>query len=219
MALRLSGVVYGALLNHRAQLDALGDAAHRPPHNTPPRAPVLAVKPRHTLVSQGALVAVPKGIDALEVGATLGMVIGRTACRVPMQGAMAFVAGYTVALEIGMAVPSHYRPSARFKSRDGFCPISTTLVDASNVHDPDQLSAQVLIDGVAAQSTSTDNRARNVAQLLVDVTAFMTLQTGDVLLLGASANPALARAGQRVEARIDGVGAIAVQLIAEPVSP
>ena len=43
---RLSGRVYGALLNHRAALDALGAAAQPPPYQAPPKAPVLYVKPR-----------------------------------------------------------------------------------------------------------------------------------------------------------------------------
>ena len=45
---RLSGVVYGALLNHAPQLAALGDAMTQPPYKAAPRAPVLAVKPRNT---------------------------------------------------------------------------------------------------------------------------------------------------------------------------
>jgi hypothetical protein len=34
---RLSGVVYGALLNHRPQLAALGEAVHALPYQAPPR--------------------------------------------------------------------------------------------------------------------------------------------------------------------------------------
>ena len=59
---RLSGVVYGALLNHRPQLAALGDAVHQPPHKAPPQAPVLEVKPRHMLAGDGAVVRVPAGM-------------------------------------------------------------------------------------------------------------------------------------------------------------
>ena len=44
----LSGTVYGVLLNHRPELLALGDAVNQPPYKSAPRAPVLAVMPRHT---------------------------------------------------------------------------------------------------------------------------------------------------------------------------
>ncbi len=45
----LSGTVYGALLNHRPQWDAIGDAAHRAPYGSPPIAhatsPLLETAP------------------------------------------------------------------------------------------------------------------------------------------------------------------------------
>ncbi|MFO1297522.1 MAG: fumarylacetoacetate hydrolase family protein [Rubrivivax sp.] len=79
---RLSGTVVGALLNHAADWEALGAAADAPPYKGRAKAPVLHVRPRNTLAGSGAMVAVPAGVEALEVGATLGLVIGRTACRV-----------------------------------------------------------------------------------------------------------------------------------------
>ena len=65
---RLSGTVYGALLNHRSALEALGEAAHRPPYNAPPNAPVLYIKPRNTLALSGDVVRIPAGTSDLEVG-------------------------------------------------------------------------------------------------------------------------------------------------------
>ena len=71
---RLSGVVYAALLNHGPQLAALGDAVNQPPYKAPPRAPVLAVKPRHTLAGDGSTVWLPSGHAALQLGPSLGIV-------------------------------------------------------------------------------------------------------------------------------------------------
>ncbi len=79
---RLSGAVYGTLLNHQSALDALGAAVHAPPYQAPPRAPVLYVKPRNTLIPTGASVVIPAGVIEVEVGACLGLVIGRSARRV-----------------------------------------------------------------------------------------------------------------------------------------
>ena len=47
---RLSGIVYGALLNHASVLAALGPAVHESPYKAPPRAPVLNIKPRNCLL-------------------------------------------------------------------------------------------------------------------------------------------------------------------------
>ena len=66
----LAGVVYAALLNHAPQLAALGDAVNKPPYKAPPKAPVLAVKPRHTMARHGDAMVVPAGHIALEVRAS-----------------------------------------------------------------------------------------------------------------------------------------------------
>ena len=199
---RLSGTVYGALLNHRPQWAAIGDAAHHAPYGSPPRAPVLAVKPRHTLARHGDTVYVPSPYGALEVGASLGLVIGRVAHRVWLDQARDFIAGYVTAMELNVAYPSHYRSAARFTTRDGFCPLSRDVVEAHRLADPDALDVQLWVDGVLVQRTDTTDRVRNVSTLLCDVTAFMTLQPGDVLLLGASAPRVQVRALQTIEARI-----------------
>jgi 5-oxopent-3-ene-1,2,5-tricarboxylate decarboxylase/2-hydroxyhepta-2,4-diene-1,7-dioate isomerase len=54
-----------------------------------------------------------------------------------------------------------------------------------------------------------------VAQLLADVTEFMTLHPGDILSIGVSAQAPLAHAGQRVAIAIAGVGQLDNVLVAE----
>jgi 5-oxopent-3-ene-1,2,5-tricarboxylate decarboxylase/2-hydroxyhepta-2,4-diene-1,7-dioate isomerase len=212
---RLSGVVVGALLNHRPQLVALGDAVHQPPHKAAPVAPVLAIKPRNTLAGDGDAIVVPDGVAALEIGASLGIVIGRTACRVPRASALEFIAGYTIVNDVSIPVPSHYRPSVRFKARDGFCPIGPQAVPAAQIDNPDALAVRVLVDDELVHGTTTGDRIRGVAQLIADVTEFMTLQPGDLLMLGAAAGAPRARAGQRVAIEIHALGTLRNQLVAE----
>jgi 5-oxopent-3-ene-1,2,5-tricarboxylate decarboxylase / 2-hydroxyhepta-2,4-diene-1,7-dioate isomerase len=212
---RLSGTVYGALLNHAPQLAALGEAVHLPPHKAPPRAPVLEVKPRHMLAADGAVVRVPAGMAALQVSASLGIVIGAVACRVAVERAMDYVAGYLIVGDISAPLPNHYRPGARFKARDGFCPLGARVVPAADVFDADALAGRVEVDGVLAQEFTTGGRVRGVAQLIADVTEFMTLQAGDVLALGISHGAPLVEAGHAVVLTIDGVGSLRLRVEAE----
>lgn len=216
---RLSGVVVAALLNHAPLLAALGDAVNQPPHKAPPREPVLAIKPRHTLAADGDAIVVPAGFAALEIGASLGIVIGRTACRVARAAALGVVAGYTIVNDVSVPVPNHYRPAVRFKARDGFCPIGPRGVPASSVSDPDALVVRVRIDGELVHTTDTGDRIRGVAQLIAGVSDFMTLQPGDLLLLGVAAGAPQARAGQRVTIEIDGLGTLHNHLVAEGRQP
>jgi 5-oxopent-3-ene-1,2,5-tricarboxylate decarboxylase/2-hydroxyhepta-2,4-diene-1,7-dioate isomerase len=177
---------------------------------------VLGVKPRNTLAGEGASIEVPSQAAALQIGASLGIVIGRTACRVALERALDVVAGYTVVADISVPVESHYRPAVRLRARDGFCPISSTVLAGDRlVRSPDALAVQVLIDGVVAFEGNTADRLRGVAQLICDVTEFMTLEAGDLLLLGASAGSPSARAGQSFTITIQEVGQLGGRLVPE----
>ncbi len=214
---RLSGNVYCALLNHAPLIAALGDAVNEPPYKAPPNGPVLAVRPRNTLARADDSIGVPSAFPRLKVGATLGIVIGRCASNISAQDAPGVLAGFTVANDISVPLESHYRPAVRFKARDGFCPLSRQVVSADKVSDPDNLTVRVLIDGVEQQRASTAGRIRPVAQLVADVSEFITLQPGDVLLLGPDADQPEVTAGQTVTVLIDQVGELSNTFVAEEI--
>lgn len=213
---RLSGAVYGALLNHPGDVAALGEAAHQPPYKAPPQAPVLTVRPRNTLRwAPEAAVQVPGGVPQLAVHASLAIVLQRAACRVPAAQALDCIAGYALALDLRVPHDSHYRPALRFMARDGFCTLGPRLVSAANVPSPDDLAFTLQVDGAHMQHSSTGGRTRGVAQLLADVSAFMTLQAGDVLLLGSAPPAPLAAAGQLLRLDCPALGNLCLHLVAE----
>src|SRR5262245_61559908 len=65
----VQGTVYGTLLNHADALAALGDRVHVAPYKAPPRAPILYIKPRNTLVGHRQAVVVPRDTPEVEIGA------------------------------------------------------------------------------------------------------------------------------------------------------
>ncbi|KUZ11199.1 2-hydroxyhepta-2,4-diene-1,7-dioate isomerase [Burkholderia diffusa] len=209
------GTVCGALLNERAALAALGDAVHAPPYGRPPQAPILYIKPANTHVADGAAVVVPAGIDALEIGASVAVVFSRRATRVPAARALDYVHGFTLASDVSVPHPDYYRPAVRFKCRDGFCPLGPAIVPAAALGDIDAISLTVRIDGSTAMSASTATLIRPVRELIADVTAFMSFDAGDVLLLGVAGGAPLARAGSVVEITAAGIGTLRHTLIAE----
>src|SRR5262245_22368792 len=211
---RLSGTVIGVLLNHAPALAALGDAANAAPYKAAPKAPVLYVKPRNTLASAGAAVEVPAGVPALQIGANLGAVVGRAACRLTEADALSHVAGYVIVNDLSVSHDSFYRPSVRFKALDGSCVIGPAVVTRAQIRDPGALGVRVFVDGERVQATDTRQRVRTLAKLLADVTDFMTLAPGDVVLLGTAAGAPTARAGQSVAIEIDGVGRLEHTLVA-----
>lgn len=220
---QLSGRVYGALLNHAPELAALGDAVNQAPYKAAPRAPVLQVKPRNTLAGDGAQVPVPAAepggaAATLEIGASLAIVIGRTACRVAEADAASVIAGLTLAADLRLPHASHYRPAVRQRARDGFCPIGPRVVpldEVGGLGGADALAVTVAIHGQPVQHSHTGERVRGIARLIADVTEFMTLEAGDVLMLGVAAQAPQARVGQAVAITLQGIGTLQFTLVAE----
>jgi 5-oxopent-3-ene-1,2,5-tricarboxylate decarboxylase/2-hydroxyhepta-2,4-diene-1,7-dioate isomerase len=125
------------------------------------------------------------------------------------------VAGYTIVNDISVPHASFYRPSMRFKCRDSFCPIGPVVVPPQSVANPDALNITVAVDGVVLQRCTTAGLIRPIAQLMADITEFMTLHPGDVLTVGVAAGSLRARVGQRVSITIDGIGQLVNTLIPE----
>ena len=72
------GTVYGTLLNSQGEWDALRAQMDQPPYKSPPKAPVLYVKPANTWSAHGASIPVPAHVPQVEVGATIAMVVSWT---------------------------------------------------------------------------------------------------------------------------------------------
>ena len=203
---RLSGVVYGVLMNHRAALAALGDAVDRPPYKAAPKGVVLYVKPRNTLVSPGRPVQVEADAGTVEVGAALGIVVGRTACAIDERRAVEHIAGYVIVGDFSVAHASYFRPAIRLRARDASCVFGPKVVAASAVADPDGLGVRIFVEGRLVHEASTGGTVRGVARLLADVSDFMTLSPGDVLLAGVAPGAPCVGANAEVAIEIDGLG-------------
>ena len=166
---RLSGAVYGVLMNHREALAALGDAVDKPPYKAAPKSVVLYVKPRNTIVGPGQPVQVDAAGGRVEVGAALGIVIGRTTCAVGESEAMSCIAGFVIVGDFSVPHTSYFRPSIRFRARDASCVIGPVVAAASAVAHPDALAVRIFVDGRLAHETSTGGTIRGVVRLVADV--------------------------------------------------
>lgn len=211
----ITGLVYGVLLNERDDLDRLAPRLAEPPYKGLPKAPVLYVKPYNTHIGPGATVRVPAGVERIATGATLGIVIGRPACRVPEQRALAVVAGYTIVNDLSIPHESLFRPPIREKCFDGACPIGPSIVARDSFPEPDRAIISTYVNGALAQRRTLDKLVRPIARLIADVTEFMTLFPGDVLLPGIPLDAPTAKPGDSIAVEIDGIGRLESHLLRE----
>ena len=208
------GTVYGALLNDRATVERLSPEFDSAPYKAAPKAPVLYIKPRNTFAGEGAAVAVPAEPGELRIDATIGLVIGKRASRVSADQALSHVAGFVVVSDVTLPHENYYRPAIRQRDRDGFCPISRMFKDEAGF-DLDNATLSITINGERAYERSFATLVRSAAQLLADVTEFMTLSVGDVLLLGPGEASPVACPGDQIRIAVPGLGELSHSVVEE----
>ena len=201
-----TGTVYGVLLNFRAELEAMRPQMSEAPYKAPPGAPVLYLKPANTWSPHGRTIPVPARVPEVEVGATIAMVIG------PIAGT---VAGYVLMNDLSIPHASFFRPPVKFKCLDGFLGMGETMVARAAAADPSAFTLEVHINGQLRQSVAFSGLVREAQRLLADVSEFMTLRPGDVLMLGCDAGRPLARVGDRIDIGAPGFATLSNTLVAE----
>lgn len=206
------GTVFGVLLNDHGALAAIGKS-----RDEAPISPMLYVKPANTWIGHGATIPLAAGVGAIEAGASLAVVIGATASRVDPSRAEDCIFGYTIANDIGEPHTGLTMPSLRQRCRDGYCAIGPWIVARHEMPPIDTLAIRVLINGGLACERRLSDLVRSPARLVADVSSFITLCAGDVLLTGIAPGAPVARVGDRVRIEIDGIGALENPVAAEDV--
>jgi len=176
---------------------------------------VLFIKTPNTRNQHGADVVHPGNGERLQPGPALGVVIGKTASRVRPDEALAYVAGYTIVNEFSLPEDSYYRPAVKAKCRDGFCAIGPELVPTTQLADPHSLAIKLYVNGVIRQQNTTANFVRNIPLLIAEISEFMTLHEGDVLITGTPEDRVDVQPGDTVEVEISGLGRLANHIVAE----
>ena len=195
------GTVYGTLLNFRREWDLWSARMTQDPHKAAPKAPVLYVKTANTFCPAGQDLLLQDGVSEVDIGATLGLVMG--------DGGQ--VAGGVLLCDWSVPHTSYYRPPVKFRCRDGFLGLPQQIT-SGKVQDWAALQIAVHRNGELVQAVNLHELMRAMPQLLADVGEFMTLQPGDVLLVGtdclADGTRPRAKAGDRVEVSAPGLSSV-----------
>ena len=181
-----------------------------------PEHPVVFFKAQTCIVGANDNVMVPAESTQLDWEVELGVVIGRTARHVAEKDALRYVAGYCVVNDVSEREFQMKRSASQWskgKGCDTFGPIGPWLVTSDELRDPQNLDMWLDVNGERRQTGNTRTMIFSVAQLVADVSRYMTLLPGDLITTGTPPGVALGmkppqwlKAGDVVTLGIDGLG-------------
>jgi len=203
--LPIHGTVYGVLLNAQAEWQSASALMNEPPYKAPPAAPVLYIKTANTWSAHDTAIPVPADVPDVEIGATLGVVMGVPNTHGEPSHVRGFVLLNDVSVPHSVQAQGFYRPPVKYKNLDGFLGVGPTLLPAADLTQPNALTLEVRVNGMLRQTLDLRQMRRPLNQLLTDVNDFMTLQAGDVLMLGLDICTQGPEAGHRPHARVGDV--------------
>jgi 2-keto-4-pentenoate hydratase/2-oxohepta-3-ene-1,7-dioic acid hydratase in catechol pathway len=185
--------------------------------NPIPEYPVVFFKSPSCIVGPDDSVMIPRDSTQLDYEVELGVVIGRTARYVDAKDAMRYVAGYCVVNDVSERDFQLRRSATQWskgKGCDTFGPLGPWLVTTDEIKDPQNLDMWLDVNGRRRQTGNTRTMIFGVAELVADVSKYMTLLPGDVITtgtppgvaMGMKPEPVWLKAGDVVTLGIQGLG-------------
>lgn len=190
----------------------------------PPTQPVVFLKHPNTVAGPDDDVPLPAHAGKMDWEVELALVIGRPAWNVASrEEALACVAGVTVADDLSereWQLELSGGQWSKGKCAPGSTPLGPVLVTADEV-DLGALRLRSRVNGDPRQDSSTADLIFDVATIVRDLSRFMRLDPGDLVLTGTPEGVALSGRfpyltdGDVVEIEIDGIGAQRHRIVAE----
>jgi 2-keto-4-pentenoate hydratase/2-oxohepta-3-ene-1,7-dioic acid hydratase in catechol pathway len=218
--------IYCAGANYTDHMLEMARLQNIPPAPDPHEAglkPWHFIKAPRTVVGDKATVKLPATSNAIDWEAELGAVIGRTAKNVPLERALDYVAGYTIANELS-ARDLGRRPQLPDQSPfkydwvgqkcfDDACPLGPWIVPAHDIKDPQKLGIKLWVNDVLKQDSNTSQMIFTLAEQIAHLSSRITLYPGDIILTGTPAGVGAARKeflkrGDVTKVWIEGIGTL-----------
>jgi len=175
--------------------------------NKMPDEPLLFLKAPSAIIASGEDIRLPPESRQVEHEGELGVVIGRTASRLPEdEDTHAYILGYTCVNDV--TARDLQRKDVQFtrgKSFDTFCPVGPFIVTDIN---PLDVSVETRVNGLVKQQGRTSQMAFSVPFLVRYISRIMTLNPGDLIATGTPAGVSKLSGGDVVEVEVEGIGAL-----------
>jgi 5-oxopent-3-ene-1,2,5-tricarboxylate decarboxylase/2-hydroxyhepta-2,4-diene-1,7-dioate isomerase len=176
-----------------------------------PSEPSYFLKPVSS-VSPGGAVERPPGAELLAYEGEIAVIIGRPARRVSPEEAPAHIGWFAPANDFGV---HDFRWADRgsnvlAKGQDGFTPLGPAVPAAGL--DPSALHLRTVVNAELRQGATTADLIFPFAQLVADLSRFMTLERGDVILTGTPAGTGIVAPGDVVAVEL-GAGTVTSTIV------
>jgi 2,4-diketo-3-deoxy-L-fuconate hydrolase len=182
-----------------------------------PEHPVVFFKAETCIVGPNDSIMMPKDSTCTDWEVELGVVIGKTARYVEKKDALKHVAGYCLINDVSEREYQMKRSASQWskgKGCDTFGPLGPWLVTTDEIKDPQNLDMWLDVNGIRRQTGNTRTMIFGVADLIADVSRYMTLLPGDVITtgtppgvgMGMKPEPQYLKAGDVVTLGITGLG-------------
>ena len=179
--------------------------------------PSVFLKPLQTLLPHGGSVVLPPTSlsDHVEHEAELAVVIGRKANRVRAEDVFDHILGFTCADDVSARDLQRGDPQlTRGKGFDTFCPLGPAIETDVSAGVDHEIVCRV--NGLERQRASTAEMLFSIPYLVQWISAWTTLEPGDVILTGSPAGTGPLSPGDQVEIEISGVGSLSHTVVAAP---
>lgn len=191
-------------------------AAHTAETNaTPPTRPIIFLKTPNTMAGPNDPVHIPRGSSKTDREVELGVVIGTRASYLgSLAESRAHIGGYVAANDLSKRewqLEISGGQWSKGKSAPGFCPVGPWLVTPDEIDDQ-ALRVQSWVNGEPRQDSSTKDFIFDVDTIIYELSQYLTLEPGDLILTGTPQGVALSgrfpylKAGDVVDIEIGGLG-------------
>ena len=185
--------------------------------NPIPENPVVFYKAPSCICGPNDNTTIPRDSTQMDYEVELGFVVGRTARYVDVKDANRYIAGYCLINDVSerdFQLKKSATQWAKGKGCDTFGPIGPWLVTTDELKDTNNLDMWLDVNGQRRQTGNTKTMIFNCAQLVADLSKYMTLLPGDVVTTGTPPGVALGmkpvpgwlKAGDVVTLGIQGLG-------------
>jgi 2-keto-4-pentenoate hydratase/2-oxohepta-3-ene-1,7-dioic acid hydratase in catechol pathway len=181
-----------------------------------PDEPLIFLKPSTSVIGPDAAIIYPAMSRRVDYEAELAVVMGRTARYVPEDKACEYVLGYTCFNDVtARDLQKKDGQFTRAKGFDTFAPMGPWI--ETEIGDPDNLTVEAFLNGARKQHANTNNMVFGVAAQISFISRIMTLLPGDVIATGTPSGIGPMQAGDVVEIRVEKIGTLRNQVVAERV--